>query len=139
MADRLAVPREPRRSVGQEPLVLLLPDREAEVGARVAAVLAVAALRREERDDVIARRDRLDALADPLHHARALVPEHRRRVSGRVGSRSRVEVGVADTAGDEPDERLTRSRLGEVELLHLERRAELLEHGGADLHRPILR
>ena len=98
------------------------------------AVDALAALRREERDDVVALGERGDALADALDDARALVAEHRRRVAGRVGARGRVEIGVADAARDEPDEHLAGPRLGEVELLHLERRAELLEHGGADLH-----
>ena len=54
VADRLAVAREPRRAVGQVALVLLLADRQAEVRARVEAVDALAALRREERDDVVA-------------------------------------------------------------------------------------
>ena len=44
-----------------------------------------------------------------------------------------AEVGVADAAGHEPDERLAGLRLGEVERLHLERPAEPLEHGSADL------
>ena len=56
VADRLAVARQARRAVGQVALVLLLADREAEVRARAQAVDALAALRREERDDVVARR-----------------------------------------------------------------------------------
>ena len=72
------------------------------------AVHALAALRREERDDVIAGRDRGDALADALDHARALVAEHGRRVAGRVGAGGGVEVGVADAAGDEANEHLAR-------------------------------
>ncbi len=66
MPDRLAVAGQPGRPVGQEALVLLLADREAEVRARVQAVHALPALRREERDDVVARRERGDAFADPL-------------------------------------------------------------------------
>ena len=58
VADRLAARREPRRAVGQVALVLLLADREAEVRAVAQAVDALAALRREERDDVVAGRDR---------------------------------------------------------------------------------
>ena len=54
MADRLAVAREPRRPVREVAEVLLLADREAEVRPIAAAVDALAALRREERDDVIA-------------------------------------------------------------------------------------
>ena len=134
MADRLAVARQPRRAVGQVALVLLLADREAEVRAVAAAVDALAALRREQRHDVVARRDRRDVRADALDDACALVPEHGRRVAGRVGAGRRVEVGVADAARDEADEHLTRARLGELDLLHDERPAELLEHCGANLH-----
>src|SRR4029079_8587798 len=47
--DRLAVARQARSPVRQKALVLLLPDRQAEVRARVEAVRALAALRREER------------------------------------------------------------------------------------------
>ena len=89
------------------------------------AVDALAALRREERHDVVAGRERGDAVADALDDAGALVPEHGRRVAGRVGAGGGVEVGVADAAGDEPHEHLAGPRLGQVDLLHDERRAEL--------------
>ena len=55
--DRLAVAAQARRAVGQVALVLLLADRQAEVRAVVAAVDALAALRAEQRDDVVAARD----------------------------------------------------------------------------------
>ena len=45
---------------------------------------------------------------------------------------------MADPTRLEPDEDLAGLRLREVELLHLERLAEALENGGADLHTPIL-
>src|SRR5205085_1167804 len=81
VADRPAVGiREARRAVGEVALVLLLADREADVRPFVAAVDALATLRREERDDVVAGRDRGHALAHPLHDARTLVTENRRRV-----------------------------------------------------------
>jgi hypothetical protein len=41
---------------------------------------------------------------------------------------------VADPAGREPYEHLSRLRLGEVDLLDDERLPEVLEHGGTDLH-----
>ena len=41
---------------------------------------------------------------------------------------------MADTARGEPHEHLARLRLGEIERLDAERLAELLEHGGANLH-----
>jgi len=83
---------------------------------------------------VIARRDERDVLADALDDSGALVAEHGRRVARRVGARGRVEVGVADTAGHEPHQRLAGARLLEIELLHDERRPELLEHCATDLH-----
>ena len=43
------------------------------------------------------------ALPHPLDDARTLVAQDARRVAGRVGPGGRVEVGVADAAGDEPD------------------------------------
>ena len=56
MAHRLAAAVQARGAVGQEAEVLLLADREAEVGAVGQAVDALAALRREQRDDVVAGR-----------------------------------------------------------------------------------
>jgi len=64
MTDRLAVAREPRRPVRQVTLILLLADRKTEIGAVITTVLALAALRREERDDVLARFDVRDGFAD---------------------------------------------------------------------------
>src|SRR4051794_13197561 len=126
--------RQAGRPVGQVAEVLLLADREAEVRARVAAVDALAALRREERHDVVARRDGGHVLADALDDAGALVAENGRRVTRGIGAGRGVEVGVADAARDEADEHLARVRLGELDLVHGERLPELLEHGGTDLH-----
>ena len=64
----------------------------------------------------------------------ALVAEHGRRVAGRVGARRRVHVGVADAARLEAHEHLARLRLGQVDLGHVQRLTELLEHRGANLH-----
>ena len=126
---------EARRAVGQEAEPLLVADRDAAVRPRAQAVHALAALGREQRDDVVAGRDEAAAaLADPLDDAGALVPEHAGRVSGRIGPGGRVQVGVADAAGGEPDERLACLRLVELDLLDDERLAELLEDGGPDLH-----
>ena len=69
-----------------------------------------------------------------LHDTGALVPQHRRRVAGRVGARRRVQIRMADAARDEADEDFARLRLREVDLLDLERPAELLQHRGPDLH-----
>jgi hypothetical protein len=76
VADRLAVARQPCRAVGKVSLVLLFADSETEVCPVVAAMDAFAALRREERDDVITGREVADALPDLLHDAPAFVSEH---------------------------------------------------------------
>src|SRR5262249_59651082 len=135
---RLAVARQPSRAVGQVAPVLLLADGEAEVRAMVAAVDALTALRREERDDVVTGRELADALANTLDHTRALVAEHRRRVAGRIGARSRIEIGVADAAGGGANKHLSCLRLRQFELLHPERAVEPFEHCPADLHAAIL-
>ena len=134
MPNRLAAARKPRRPVGKEALVLLLPDRQAQIRAVAQTVDALAALRREERHDVVAGRQRRDALADVLDDAGALVTEHGRGVAGRIGARRGVEIGVADAAGDEAHQHLSGARLGQLELPDRERSPELLEHRGPDLH-----
>jgi hypothetical protein len=83
---------------------------------------------------VIAGRDEGDAVADALDHAGPLVAEDARRVARGIGARRGIEVGVADAAGGEPHERLTRLRLAEIDLLHDERASELLENCCADSH-----
>jgi hypothetical protein len=87
---------------------------------------------------VVAWREVANAFPDAFDHARAFVPEHGWRVARGIRARSGVQVCVTDPAGDEPDERLARPGLAEVELLHLERRAEALEDGSVDFHAPIL-
>ena len=83
---------------------------------------------------MIARPQRGDAVADALDNACALMPEHGRRVAGRVGAGRGVEVGVADAARDEAHEHLAGLRLRERHLLDDERRPELLQHRGPNLH-----
>src|SRR5262249_6033056 len=133
--ERLAIPLQARRAVGQEPEPLHAADRHTTVRPRAEAVDALATLRREQGDDVVARRDEsAPALTDLLADAGAFVSEHARRVARGVRTRSRVQVGMADPARREPDERLAGLRLLELDLLHGERLTELLQHGGANLH-----
>jgi hypothetical protein len=96
---------------------------------------ALAALGREQGDDVVARGERRDAATDRLDDPGALVPEHARCIAARIRSGRRVEIGVADAAGDDPDERLARLRLRELDVLDDERLPELLEDCGPDVQR----
>ena len=134
MAQRLTGAGEARRPVREIAETLLVADRDAAVGARIEAVLAPAAFRREECDDVVARLHQGDIGAYRLDHSRALVAEDARRVAGRIGAGSRVQIRVADAARDEADECLSCLRLGQVDFLDDEGLSELLEHGGADPH-----
>ena len=134
MPQWLTVPREAGGSVGKVAEALLVADRDATVRAIAEAVDALSALGGEQRDDVIAARDERDAVADALDDTRAFVAEHAGGISRRIGAGGGVEVGVADAAGGEPHENLTRLRLGEIDLLNDERAAELLENCCADLH-----
>jgi len=135
MPDRLAVTRQPGRSVGEVAEVLLLADRQAQIRVGAQAVHALAALGREQSHHQVTRRQRGDALADTLDESSALVAEHGRRVPRRIDSRRGVHVGVADPARGEPHEDLARPRLGEIDLGDAQRRGELLQHGGSDLQR----
>ena len=74
------------------------------------------------------------ALADRLDGAAALVAEHARRVAGRVGAGRRVEVGVADAAGEQAHEHLAGTGPGELDVLHGQGRPELLEDRSTNSH-----
>ena len=104
----------------------------------VAAVDALAALRREERDDVVTDRDVAHAVADAFDDPGALVAEHRRGVAGRIRARRREEIRVADAASGKANQHLACLRLRQIELLHLEWCAERLQNCRADLHAAIL-
>src|SRR5215208_2799488 len=135
MYSAAPIPVVAGRAIRQVALVLLLADGQAKVGLGRLAVGAFAALGREQRDDVIAGRQAGDPLARRLDHAGALVPQHGRRVAGRVGAAGGVEVGVADAARGQAHQNLTGPRSVELDVLDDERLGELLEYRGADLHR----
>ena len=138
VADLLAVAPQSGCAVGQIPLVLLVADRQAEVGPIVAAVDALAALRREQGDDVVAGLEQGHAGTDGLDHPGPLVTEHGRRITRGVDAGGGVEVGVADAAGDQAHQRLALLGLGQLELLNRERLPELLQHRRAHSHRAIV-
>ena len=91
----------------------------------------------KQRDDVIAGRDEPHALAHLLDDAGAFVAEHGGCIPGGIRARRRVQIRVADATGLQAHEDLTRLRLGQLDLLNLERSSELLEHRRAHLHRHL--
>src|SRR6202034_3269922 len=134
MADRLARARETHRAVGQVALVLLLADRQAEVGLDAEAMLALAALRGEEGDHVVSGLHRAHTLADRFDDAASLMTEHRRRIPGRIDPGGGVHVGMTNTASHQAHEDLSATGIGKIDLLNHERLAKLLEHSGTHLH-----
>ena len=136
--DRLPPARQPRAPVREVALVLLLADRQAQVRARAAAVDALAALRREQRHDVVADLEAGDSLAERLDHSCALVSEHGRGVAGRVDAGGGVHVGVTYATGDEPHEHLAGPGIGQLQLLHDQRTGELLQQRRANPHAGLL-
>ena len=134
MPHRFAIARQARGAIGEIAKPLLLADRDAAVRAAALALDALAALGCEQGDHMIARLDERDALTDLLDHARALVPQHARRVTRRIGSRCGVEVCVTDTTGLDAHEHLACLGLCEIQLLHDEGLAELFQDCGTNLH-----
>src|SRR3989454_2190753 len=92
----------------------------AEVGVARVAVPARAAERHPVEDHVVLRLDALDAGADLLDDARALVAEHAGKRHGEVSGNG-VQVAVADAARAEPDEDLAVARIADGERLDRER------------------
>src|SRR5690606_33537165 len=98
--DRIAIERgEARGAIRHQPLALSRADRGAEIGLARQAGRTDPALRRIERDDVIALLDAGDAGADIDNDTRALVPEDRREQTLGVRTRKRELVRMADAGG----------------------------------------
>ena len=75
------------------------------------------------------------SVADRLDDARALVAEHR-GAACRGRPVDRVVVRMAHAARVQADPHLPRSRVGEFQLLDVQRAADGLEDGGTDAHHP---
>ena len=133
MPQRLARAREPRRAIREIAETLLLANRDAPVRAIAEAVDTFPALGGEERYHVIAGGNERDAFTNALNDACTFVPEDAGRVARRISAGGRVQIGMADATGGEPNEYLARLWLGEIDLLDDERTAELLEDCCADL------
>ena len=120
MVEGAAATREPGAAVGHHALALGGADRLAEVRLAGLAELALAALRRVERDHVVAGRHGGHAGPDLFHDRAALVAEDRGEQSLRVGARQGVGVRVADAGGDDAHQDLAFLRAFDVDFFDLE-------------------
>jgi hypothetical protein len=132
--DGLAVHAEAAGGVGHQALALRAADELAQVGLAAQAELALAALGRVERNDVVALLERGHAGADVDHDARAFVAEDGREDAFRVGAGERVVVGVADAGGLDLDQHLAELRSFEVDGFDGQRLAGLPGDGGFGFH-----
>ena len=96
MQDVLPARPEPARPVRHHALTLRRANLTAQVRLAALAELALLALGRVQRDDVVPRLDVGDALADRLDDAGALVAENDREGALGVLARQGVGVRVAD-------------------------------------------
>ena len=133
--DGLAAIRKAAGAVRHQSLALRGADGRAQVGLARGAALALAALRRVERDDVIACFQRPDAGADVHHDARAFVAEDRREQALRIGAGERVLVGVADAGGLDLDQHLAGLRPLELDRVDDQRPSRFKCYCRPDVHR----
>jgi hypothetical protein len=120
--ERCAVDDRPRRQRARlqgtgrdgsvrEPNPLARPGRRAtEMSRSAPAPRAVAARRAPAHDHAVADADVAHAFADRLDHPRTFVAEHDRRHLPPAAGTDDVEVGVADAARFDADERLAGPR-----------------------------
>ena len=138
VVERLAVEREAAGAVGHHALALRRADRRAQVGLARQARLALPALGRVQRNDVIALLQRRHAGADVDHDAGALVAEDRRKQALRIRARAREFVGVADAGRLDLDQHLAGLGSREIDRLDDEWCARLVRNCRANLHRRFL-
>ena len=120
-------------AVGKRRLAVEREDLLAEDRRALRASGAEAAIADERRHHMIAGFQPLDARADRLHDARRLVAVDRRQFSAPSPVHVK-DVAVADRAGGRLDEDLARARLGELDRLHGQGRAEGAADGGFRFH-----
>ena len=139
--ELLAVEREARRAVRHDALPLGRADGSAQIGLARQTRRALPALRRVERNDVVALLHARHAWPDIDDDAGTLVAQNGGEQPFGIGARERELVGVADTGGLHLDQNLP--GLGSVEVdLHDRERLGLLQcdrgsglHGGFLLRR----
>lgn len=124
---------EARRAVRHHALALRRPDGAAQVralGARCAAVDALAALRRVHGDDVVARLHSGDSLAHTLYDAAALVAQDAREETLAVETAVSVQIRMAHRRVSDAHANLPSLGRLNLNLLHLQVLLGRPGHGG---------
>ena len=135
VVDLLSTDREAAGAVGHHALALRGADRGAQVRLARQARLALPALGRVERNDVVALLHRGDAGPDVDHDACAPVPEDRREEPFRIGARTRELVGMAHATRPDLDQHLESARPVELHGFDRQRLAGFVADCCAHVHR----
>src|SRR6185312_16788046 len=130
----LAADREAAGTVGHHTLALCRADGRAEVGLARQAGLALPALRRIERNDVVTFLQGGDARADVDYDPRALVSEDHREEAFRIRTGTGEFIRMADAARLDLDQDLSGLGTIQVERHHLERLARRICNGRLGFH-----
>jgi hypothetical protein len=109
-------------------------DGLAQIGFRRGAVFAIAAFRDVQRNDMIARLQRLHARAAFHHDATALMAEDAGKGAFRIVAGERERIGMADAAGDHFQQHLSFTRTFDIDFLDGERLFRFPGNGGTRFH-----
>ena len=135
MMDRRAIEHgETGGAVRQQARALRGADFLAQVGFRVKAVFALAALWRVKRDNVIAHFKAGHTLAHFNHDARALMAEDRREDALRIIARTGELIRVAQAGRLDFDQDLSRARAFQIDLHNFKRFSSGNGNGGFSAH-----
>src|SRR5215469_6822294 len=138
VVDLTAAERKAAGAVRHHPLALRGADRDTEIGLARKTILALAAFRSVERDDMVALGDARHAASDIDDDAGPFMAEYRREKPLRIAARQRKLVRVADPRRFDFDKHLSILRAVELNLFDLERLSGLESNSGASLQSLLL-
>src|SRR5690606_37587257 len=131
VVDLLLADRKTTRAVRHHALTLRGADRRAQVRLARQTGFALPALRRVQRNDVIALLYRRHAPTDVHHHPGALVPEYHREQPFRIRPGARELIGTAHARGLDLHQHLAVLRTVQFDGRHFQRLAGLVSDSGA--------
>jgi hypothetical protein len=119
MEQWFAVEGKPAAAVRHQALALGFSDRLAQIGFARQAILALAAFRGVQRNDMIADTDRADAWACFHHHTGAFMTKDRWENTFRVSTREGKFIGMANASRLNFNQDFAGPRAIKVNLKHL--------------------
>ncbi len=134
MQHRLALIGKAAGAIRHQALALGFPDRLAEIGFRIKAIIAFAALGRVERNHMIADGERGDALAHFHNNARAFMSQNDRKETLGIITGQSERIRVANARRLHLDQHFTRPRTLQLNSLNFKRLSHLKCHRRTHVH-----